>query len=189
MKNKLEIPLARLVKNKLSVEDYVILYLLNEKNIKDLGTYLTNCSKLPREKIDNLILNNYLCKTSEEFKLSSLKLTDKALDYFKSVNVDWIKEWYELFPRGIISGGYPVKTDPSNCKVRMERFIKKYPNYSKDIIMKATHLYLEEMQNQRYQMCKLAPYFIEKDGLSTLQGYCEKVLEGDVVKTSYNKNI
>ncbi len=43
---------------------------------------------------------------------------------------------------------------------------------SKETILKATKKYIEDMKDRNYQYIKLAPYFIYKDNISLLEGYC-----------------
>ncbi len=172
--------------NDITFDQYLFLYMLstdqNTKIIqyhKKVGSYETNKNTIaPLVEKDFLIDNN---KDSETIYLHNLKVTNKFL---KGVNIkrnnlevaSWIKEWLELFPTGIKTAGYYVKTDLNGCRTKMLRFVKNNPHLTKDTIFEATNTYMEEMRNRGYDRMKLAPYFIEKDGISMLSGYCEQVL-------------
>jgi len=88
----------------------------------------------------------------------------------------WIEEWRELWPRGVKSGGYRVKSSLMEITTKMKIFTNRYP-YSKDIIMEATKNFLERKAMENFAYIKLAKYFILKDGESTLADECEAVLE------------
>lgn len=53
---------------------------------------------------------------------------------------EFIKEYRELFPRGIRSGGYLLKGSASGCAKKMRKFIYEHPEYSKEIILTATKI-------------------------------------------------
>ena len=56
--------------------------------------------------------------------------------------------------------------------------------------MEATKSYLNEQSIKGYTYSKLAPYFIEKRGMSVLSGECEHILEtGEVTESSNLTNM
>jgi hypothetical protein len=91
-------------------------------------------------------------------------------------------KWFDLWPKGVKSGGYYVKTDSNGCKTKLTKFIKRNPQYTKEIIMQATERYLFVKSLDGYDYTTLAPNFIEKNGVSMLAGECEDILNN--VKTS-----
>lgn len=91
---------------------------------------------------------------------------------------DWFDQWWELWPKGVESGGYPLRSSKSGALRKMIDFSKDHPLFTKAIIITATMNYLIKMKRVNYSYCKLAPYFIMKDGISMLEGYCEQVSEG-----------
>ena len=130
-----------------------------------------------------------LIDENKDYLLSNFKVTNKFIDIFmehkpeeiksSGSNVeDWIDEWYNLWPKGIKSGGYPVKSGVKGCLVKMKKFIKEYPNYNKDIIMKATNDYISYSRMNNYRFMQLAHYYIYKNSISTLASNCELIEEG-----------
>lgn len=91
---------------------------------------------------------------------------------------EFIDKYYNLFPIGVKSGGYPVRSGRSNCTKKMKKFIQDNPQFTRAIIITATMNYLTDRKRQNYAYCKLAHYFISKDGDSMLEGWCEAVLNG-----------
>lgn len=118
-------------------------------------------------------------------KENGKKLLDEYKKLVKSDNIagqdnnfqQFLDSWYDLWPKGIKSGGYYVKTDKNGCGKNLQKFIKNNPNISKETILKATEKYLMDMKDRNYSMCKLAPYFVYKDNLSLLEGYCSNLNE------------
>tara|TARA_R110000868_G_scaffold79778_4_gene226862 strand:+ start:3719 stop:4357 length:639 start_codon:yes stop_codon:yes gene_type:complete len=90
----------------------------------------------------------------------------------------WIEDWYDLFPKGIKSGGYYVRTSIKDCDKKMFKFLIDNSEFTKDIILEATKNYIEDMKSKNYSMMKLAPNFIYKDGISMLSGACEAYVQG-----------
>lgn len=88
----------------------------------------------------------------------------------------WIEEYREIFPKGVRSGGYPVRGSKAGCLKKMEKFVKTHPHYTKDMILEVTKAYVERKSRQMYQHMKLADYFIEKDGVSMLSAECDEYL-------------
>lgn len=142
------------------------------------------CEKLGVLK--QLSSRGYIEKKEEEviFTDKAFKLLDtidkrdiKAVS--KSV-LDWIDEYRNIFPRGQTSGGYSVRGDKKSCIKKMTDFIKEYPEYTKEVILEATQNYVNRKEREGFKYMQLAHYFINKNGVSTLAGECEIVLEKDL---------
>tara|TARA_R100001463_G_scaffold26997_6_gene62854 strand:- start:6541 stop:7134 length:594 start_codon:yes stop_codon:yes gene_type:complete len=122
-------------------------------------------------------------------------LTDKARDLFKmpregfitpkidlseltsSSNIkDLSKKYRELFPVGVRSGGYLVRATSESCEKKLKAFLRKYSDYDEAIILEATKRYIDRKARVSYMHMKLAPYFIEKDGISMLAAECEELI-------------
>ena len=104
-------------------------------------------------------------------------LRDKSLHLFKdkSENLeDFVERYRNLFPLGT-KEGYPFRGDKVGCRKKMERFIKNYPNTTKEEIIEATKAYVEsfnkKMSGNTYM--KQAHYFIDKNGVSDLAAHIE----------------
>lgn len=98
--------------------------------------------------------------------------------YKKGIN-DWIKEYRDLFPKGMNPNGYPFKGDKKGCINNMAKFLYNYPEFNnKELIIKATKCYLEQKKKDNYAYIAMADRFIWKNDMSTLASYCEQLKEG-----------
>jgi len=163
--------------------------LLRENNLTP-DTYCLLMSILLKEPYEFIsgdslrITLNYLeregwCKVTEEeviLRQKFLKLVD-ATDTSPGNVESWIDEWRELFPKGVKSGGRPVRGDKQGVLKKMKGFCKKYPNYKKKDIIDATKLYVFEKSRDRYNYMQCADYFIDKNNTSLLASFIED-LEG-----------
>ena len=122
-------------------------------------------------------------------------LTDKAISLFnkdlKQMDADELKEFLEelrnLFPDKVKGGGGQfVKSAISDAVFnKLKKFVKDY-SYSKETIIKATKMYVEDRKRQGYIYMKVFTYFINKEGEgSTLAAWCEQVEKG-ILETSRN---
>lgn len=109
---------------------------------------------------------------SEDYTIRNVSITEKGLSLFPDDITNWAKEWRDLWPKGVTSGGYPVRADLPGIIKKLKNFTKKY-GYSKEDIFKATRIYLQEKELNGWAYIKLANYFIEKDGMSILASCCE----------------
>jgi hypothetical protein len=102
---------------------------------------------------------------------------------------DFVDEFRGLFPKGVMSGGYYVVGDKVSCKRKLNKFLKDY-KYTPEIILEATSRYIETMSKQDYKYMKIAPYFISKDGSSTLASECEAIeILGEEFKSGNSKTL
>lgn len=103
---------------------------------------------------------------------------------------EFIDKYYDLFPIGVKSGGYPVRNGRSNVAKKLKSFMEQHKEFNRAVILVATKNYLDERKRQGYAYCKLASYFISKDNISMLEGYCEAVVRGlkDINEESSNKH-
>jgi len=129
--------------------------LIQDKHINRLGDYY----EVDQKYLDELFGN---------------KKTGKAIDIEK-----FIVDYRDLFPKGSNNNGYPYKGDKQGCIKKMKRFIKLNPEYSTDIILKATQKYINEKRKDNYDYMHLAHYFIEKNGVSSLGAFCEQIANGE----------
>lgn len=116
---------------------------------------------------------------------TELKFTDQALEKITQAPkqtdtvLEWINDFREIFPKGIRSGGLPVRGDKQSCLKKMRKFVKEYPEYDKDLILKATKNYVDNKAREQYNYMQTAHYFIYKQNMSTLASECENILEND----------
>lgn len=188
-----DVDVEKLIDTGLSISDYLFCQFVcnNEKKLFDF--YLEQFDRFfNKASIDRLIEIGYLQldDPNKGYPFSNIKVTNLFIDSFidpiklkkasksKSADeIEWFEEWYSLWPRGIKSGGYPVKGDRKGCIKKLLKFIKEYPEFGKDIIIKATKDYVDACKINRYAYMKLAHFFIYKDNMSSLASYCETIQE------------
>lgn len=107
---------------------------------------------------------------------------------------EWMSKWMDLWPVGVTSGGKLVRSDKKSCVIKMKKFLKDYPEFNKDIIFKATQMYIDQFDLDNPQFMKCAVYFIDKRGEgSELAGWCEKAVNGtpnsDFSDVIYNSDL
>lgn len=165
------------LKNSLTFTQYLLLSLLKNKNKLAYDTYINNVANIEQSEIDSLEKENYIIKqlNLNNF-ITDYKITEKGLAVFNNKSeFDWIDEWYDLFPKGVRSGGYLVRDGKTSCIKKLTKFTKDNPHISKEDILKATKNYITTCKLKNYDYMKLASYFIEKDGMSTLAAECENL--------------
>ena len=84
------------------------------------------------------------------------------------------EKYYDLFPKGVRSGGYPVRDGLSNVIKKMIQFRKEYPDVTDEEILSATERYVKDKKKEGYAFMKLASFLIYKDRTSTLIGLIEE---------------
>jgi predicted transcriptional regulator len=165
------------LKNNLTFTQYLLLSLLKNKNKLAYDTYIHNVENIQQIEIDLLEREDYIMKRSDlKNYISDYSITEKGLAVLEDVGkLDWIEEWYNLFPKGVRSGGYLIRDGKSSCLKKMGKFLKDNPNITKEEIIRATKNYVQTCKLKNYDYMKLASYFIEKDGISTLAAECENL--------------
>jgi len=80
----------------------------------------------------------------------------------------------EMFPKGIKSGGYPVRSSVVDVADKLRKFFKKH-KYTEAQVLEATKRYVDRKRNEGYSYMQKAVFFIEKDGSSTLAAECDNL--------------
>lgn len=135
------------------------LYLLWTKGLIegfDEKNYLIN--------FDNLIVNT-----------STIKVQIPSEDPF-------YLECWELFPKGIKTGGYPVRSDKKEFSKKLQRFEKEYPEYNRELIKQAFEIYIEDFRKKNYEFMTTSAYFIFKQDVhkgekSLLAATCQYLID------------
>lgn len=117
------------------------------------------------------------CKIKVEHESAPLVTTKIPHDIMSLTH-----KFREMFPVGVRSGGYLVRSTRNSCLAKMKAFKRKYPEFDDKIILKSTHEYINRKAREGYAHMKLAPYFIEKDGVSMLAAECEALLDNSSVE-------
>ena len=128
--------------------------------IKSNGTF--KLTPKGRRIIENCIQSNF------EKSLTTPTLSNKA--EFET----FCNTYRELFPKGIKSGNRSVRGDKVGVEAKMKSFLIKYPEFSKELILKATTKYIKELKNTGYAYMTCADYLIEKDRNSQLAALCDE---------------
>lgn len=179
------VDLKKIIHSCLTVEEYFFTYMIFDGERYKLSVYIKNVDLDYISLAKKLISKNYLefskyDNDSIDYGVNNLQVTQEFLDLIHAKNdstgvESWIDEWYAMWPSGIKSGGYYLKTDKKGVLKKMKNFVLSYPDFDKEIIMKATENYLLDQSLGGFMFTKLAPYFIHKDGMSVLAGECENL--------------
>lgn len=187
---KFEVDVERLVDEGINLNQYLLCQFIYQQESKILNYYLEQFSHFVNPSdFDNLLVSEYIGMhdSKKGYVFSNIFITNKFINKFieqeqkskldKEVVEDWIDLWYNLFPKGVKSGGYLVRSDKNGCLNKLKKFHKKYPEFSKEIILKATSDYIDYYRMRNWNYVSLGHYFIVKDGISILAGQCEMILD------------
>lgn len=159
------INLENYIKSKLPIDAYIWLDLMrlgkpNEANLIGIS----------KESIDMLVDNELITPN----RLLYINNINKLFSSNSKFKVDWIEEWYNLWPKGVKSMDYYVKADIKSCDTKMYAFINKY-EFNKDEILEATKQYINRLKNRNYEGIMISHNFISKNNVSTLATCCENL--------------
>jgi len=196
--NHLKILIENFLSNDIDFQEYILLHSLFTGDTSLITSY-HDVEPYSNYTINNLLNKGLISRIDQKANQSfledlytrNLQLTSAGNMIFKdsirsapsneklfSYKVPWIEEYYNLFPKGIKSGGFYVRSSIQDCSNKMFRFLNDNPQFTKDIILEATKNYIKDCEARNYDKMKLAPYFIVKDGTSMLSGYCEAYVQG-----------
>jgi len=105
---------------------------------------------------------------------SNIKLAKALLN--SSDDMTWVSEWLSLWPEGVKSGGYYVRSSLKAVTTKMKSFTDNY-DFTPEVIIESTKQYLEDMQHKGYMGIQISHNFIEKNGASALEAYCRNYLK------------
>lgn len=187
---KIEIDLEELERLGVTPNQYVYAMLISKGDKANFMSIMDsqNDEKLVIKDLFKLWQKDYISKEIEDvytFDFDNIKVhifENKKEKNYKGDIDSFVEAFYELFPKGVQSGGYPVRSGKKGVKDRLQKFIKSNKQYDYETIIKATQMYINECERNGYQFMKTAQYFIIKDGSSTLESYCEKVASGEDIQ-------
>lgn len=167
--------------NSITAEQFYILDMLqNDK--ESLYPYLKNQLKFKNNLMQNLYRRGFIeieKADLDNIGLSNdIKITSKGKSLFVEpvkTDMSWFSKWYDLWPSGVRSGSYYVRSGEADCKKKLTKFVEKHTEFTEDMIMKATNNYLNRMAAKGFAFMQLATNFISKDGVSTLAAECEAI--------------
>jgi hypothetical protein len=168
-----------IINNNLSGDSVKLLMLILNSEQK---LFALNKEKFNAEVYEELLSKNLIYKINENFAdyipfhYFCTNETLKALDLIEES--DWFDDWWDLFPAGKRnkSGKY-IKSGKSASKSRLKSFCNSHKDYSKELIFKATENYIDTNAVSGFMYMHIVPYFILKDGISTLESFCEAELQ------------
>lgn len=161
----------------LSMSEYTLLKLIFEKvtkvQFKKFFEYETEVGL----DVSKLETRGYIKIADGEIFLRT-----KALDLFKTKKDNPMTKALELtdtlrnlFPEGRKEGTVKYWRDSSaNITKKLVGFFKKYGNFDKEVVIKATEKYIEVYKHD-ITLMRILPYFIEKDGESDLLTFIENM--------------
>jgi hypothetical protein len=121
----------------------------------------------------NILLNRGLIQINYK---GDITVTSKGRSLI-SEDSSWISEWIALWPTNLSRIiGYSVSGNTEACKIRMNKFISSFPEYNKEIIMKATNKYLKEQELKGWAFTKKNVKFISDREGSMLEAYCKDII-------------
>ena len=99
------------------------------------------------------------------------------------ITEDSITQYLDLFPKGKLPSGKLARSDRKNIKTSFEWFFKNH-EYTWDVFIRATALYVDEYEKKNYMYMKTSQYFISKMNPdrtrdSELANYCSSVVNND----------
>jgi hypothetical protein len=180
----IKINIAECRKKGLDANSLLIINIIESRNQEDWSWLIM---LLPQERVEKyiafLIKRNIIEKIEEnKTDFHNLRLVAKKKVKVKDSSDfgSFVEEFYNLWPRGIMSGGYAVKSGKASCSTKLRTFLKDHKEYTQEIVLQATKNYIEKCKFNGYQYMKLANYFINKDGVSVLETWCDQIVSGVV---------
>lgn len=174
---------------------------MKEFNLTPNQLYLLWCL-YSKEKPEQINVHTELRKiNSENLVLPDGTLTPIGLDIVSKiispektpkkptvVTDDYIDRYVSLFPKGKLPSGKQARADKKNLKNNFTWFFKNY-NYTWEIVIKATELYVDEYERKNYLYMKTSQYFISKMNPdrsrdSELANYCSMIINNDYEDSS-----
>jgi hypothetical protein len=180
----MELDIKLLVENKLTPNSYVYLYYLVNDMICPIPLPSVSLTNLENRKYIKILSGRQIARRKARV------LIDPEYVYAEPVEIveNWIEEWRELFPAGVKTGGYYVRGSKAGCLKKMKSFLKLNKKVTKNQIMSATKLYINESRSRRYSYMKMADYFINKDGTSMLESYLEQAQSKNIIEFDATTN-
>lgn len=177
--------IANCVKTNIDIREATLLLCLYEKNLTAFESFaklMTDKAELGSIKafLEFFEQQGYLKIVGDElpndviFREEFVKLIPKSEQLVQDLE-GLVEEFKNLFPSGVKSGGYYVKSDSVSISDAFKRFFKKYPKTSKEQILTATRSYIQERKKENWQFMTCANYFVMKENNSKLAAYIANI--------------
>lgn len=187
---KFEVDIDKLIDEGITINQLLLCQFIYQQESRLLNYYIEQFDKfVTKVDFDDLIAKEFINIHNKDKgyiftnAFVTTKFINKFIDKPKKSKIskddveEWIDDWFNLFPKGVKSGGYLVRSDKQGCLNKMRKFINRYPNYNKDIILKATADYIDYSRINNWKFMSLAHYFIIKNDVSILAAQCESILD------------
>lgn len=128
--------------------------------------------------IQHLIDNGFIKVNGDIFILKGKALELLEVEPSKEVTTlstceSWIDDWINLWPKGVKSGGRPVRAGKSSIVKKMNTFLANKKYNTQDII-DCTKAYISNLEASGYKYITCADYFISKSGSSLLEALLDE---------------
>ncbi len=171
MKGIIKFNINQLIKLKLSLEEYLILYCVDNRLSSLLEQYVLNIGQIDSKKFNNLIDKGYLFPINEDITFSKLKLTSEYYSKFKD-KLDYDKlfdELKEVYPKAVKSSNgkrRSLQTDFEGCKKKYKEAVNSLEEHN--LILNCVRLYVKEKKDaNELQYLQLLSTFINQKGWET----------------------
>lgn len=178
----MEIDEKKLINSGLSPTLYITLLAI-QYNMENILQYLTLLGIFEKAIIE-LEKQGYVKITGDNIS-KDFVIRQKTLYLLgENSNVsEWYEQWRNLFPEGNNQSGYNYRGNKQEVLVKLQKFVKKYPKYSKEDIFDATRAYIMRCRSKNSYM-QQAHYFIEKKDVgSTLLTELENLESNKIENT------
>ena len=186
--------LSFLEKENLTVEELFIVTLCNE-DYDNFKNYLAFSLPFNRGAIllELLLSKELLVYDSDVAYVLTTKAKEMLSIKDNMISMDdFVEAFRNIFPSGVRTAGYLVKGDKNGCKRKLTKFLKEN-KVTQEEILEATRRYVNRSKLQNYEKLQLAHNFIEKNGISTLAGELEALLNPSfpayVIQKDYTNEI
>ena len=154
------------------------------RNLKALG-YVTPTAFVGIDNLENawVITEKGENLLKEMYVLYSKIVEDVNTTVVGNSYSENIRAYNMLFPRGKLPSGKQARVNAKNLEASFKWFFKNF-DYSWEIVLKATELYVNEYRLRNYLYMRTSQYFIRKTlpdrtSESELANYCEMIVTGN----------
>ena len=172
------------IKNKIKCSDFVN-FALELRKLKSDG-WISDDSKLTSKSL-------LLMQEIDSFFKRSKKKT--STDLMGEVYVNNIESYQSIFPKVKLSSGKYARDNTKTLENAFRWFFENY-DYSWDVVLEATQMYVTEYELKNYHFMRTSQYFIRKQNTdktwdSDLATYCDIILSGadDINQTHFSDKV
>lgn len=175
-----------LLANNITPNELFLMWMIkNGKPLTKMNTHLEVRNLQNNELLqpDSVVLTEKANFILSEVEQMVKKTVTKIPEQMSSDDIDArIKTYLSIWPQRVLPSGKPARVSAKVIKDSFKWFFTNY-DYSWQVILAATQMYIDKQENDNYRACRTSQYFIvkttpEKIKESVLADYCELVLAG-----------